>query len=101
LACARCENEQGKVVLFPFKVTGQFYVSEVDAGSTRHAAVDQSARVYRWPDLLLEAGHGTKDRHGKIGWSVQEYVQFSFLRVKKITFKTWIRAVSRARYAGQ
>lgn len=49
--CLRCVNDVNKVVLFPLKVTGQFYVAGVDARSSRQSSVDTATRVYRWPEL--------------------------------------------------
>ena len=62
-------NEDDKVVLFPLKSSGQFYVAAVDSRSCRQSTVDSAARVYRWPELVRV--HGNQDTQR---WSVDPFV---------------------------
>nr|KAG5711767.1 hypothetical protein BaRGS_023531 [Batillaria attramentaria] len=56
--CLRCVNDSNKVVLFPLKASGEFYVAGVDPRTPRHSSVDPAIRVYRWPELTK---HGQQD----------------------------------------
>ncbi|PVD23366.1 hypothetical protein C0Q70_16634 [Pomacea canaliculata] len=50
--CLRCMNDHSTIVLFPLKTQGEFFVAGVEATSPRHASVDESSRVYHWPELF-------------------------------------------------